>query len=384
MSQVIPAAPPSEAPSGLLGARDVAPKWLAELGAGVDVVSVAQQGQYMRAAPAALDTTDLDADKLAKLQALYQSEMRPYGAVHCARLRDAVVLGSGSVVTSDGWLVRDSVDELLARRGPPPGFQPAGPSTWRAPAPTRRIAAPTLLLKRPFWHNFGHFLVDSAAIAALAARLRLPAGWQIVVGQHAVRRMRSVVQDALAHIAPGVPILEHKDDEVWQFDDLRYVTPVHVQLTYKHPEALSSLRALLMRDNLGVARERRLFVKRGPLDARQVENQAQLIRIAEAHGYEVVTPPDFDLMEQARMFHSATHLVGVKGAAFTNLLFCAAGAKALLLSPSDFIDPFFLDLASHVGVAYSELFGPVVTRQFSPMRNNFTIDPERFARMLPT
>jgi hypothetical protein len=54
-----------------------------------------------------------------------------------------------------------------------------------------------------------------------------------------------------------------------------------------------------------------------------------------------------------------------------------------VLSPSDFVDPFFIDLAAHAGVTYSELYGPLVTRERPASYNPFTVDPEKFSALLP-
>ena len=128
---------------------------------------------------------------------------------------------------------------------------------------------------------------------------------------------------------------------------------------------------------------RRLFISRGGHPARRLENEAELIAHARRHGYEVVEPQHLDLAGQARLFHGAASVVGVKGAALANLLFCPAGAACLVLSPGDFPDPFFWDLASHAGVTYAELFGRLTGRDRPQSHNGFTIDPVRFADMLP-
>lgn len=367
--------------------RALAPKWLDQLGAesGVaHVATLAAAGSYHRPAPLALDTTHLDAGRHARLAALYRARAQPYAAIRRAMLHGARLAGPGGVATPDGWLLRESIAELLAEPAPPAGFVAAGADGWAMPAASRHIGGPALLLKRPYWRNYGHFLVDAAALAALVARAGPPPpGCRLVIGRHPQPQGRAVMLAALARIVPGLETLEHPDEEVWAFEALHYVTPVHVPPASKHPEALIGLRAALLRDAPDPDRPRRLFVTRGAEWSRRLVNEAELVRLAAARGYEVAHPPDLDLLAQARLFRAATHVVGVKGAALTNLLFCAPGASCLALSPGDFVDPFFLDLAAHAGVGYAELFGPPTARDRAVKRNNFTIDPARFAAMLP-
>ncbi len=353
--------------------------------AGVDRVDeLVSPGCYRRRPPRGIDTADLDPDHLPWVQEIYNAGEQRYGAVRCTVLKDALIAGQGSVVTRDGSLVRDSAVEFLAHGATPHGFTAAAEGGLRLPPACRRIAAPVVLLKRPWWRNYGHWLIDSAATLALATRLRRPPSWTVVVGRQESPPMRQVVADTLACLAPGVPVLEHPDDEVWACDELLYLSPLHIPPLFKHPEGLASLRAQLLRTELGAVQpSRRLFISRGGHPARRLENEAELIAHARRHGYEVVEPQHLDLAGQARLFHGAASVVGVKGAALANLLFCPAGAACLVLSPGDFPDPFFWDLASHAGVTYAELFGRLTGRDRPQSHNGFTIDPVRFADMLP-
>jgi capsular polysaccharide biosynthesis protein len=354
--------------------------------AGVQRVDrVATAGSYQRPPPRAVDTSGLDADQVETVRELFKSSQQPVGSVRCLALKDATVAGQGSVVTRDGRLLHDSAREFFANGRPPDGFETVAEGKLRLTvAEQRQIAAPSLLLKRPWWRNYGHWLVDSAAMLALATRLRLPAGWQIVVGRQQAPRMREIVAETAAILAPGVPVVEHPDEAAWRFSTLFYPTPLYVPPLFKHPEGLASLRAMLLRELVREpAGQRRLFVSRGDHPARRLQNEAELIAIAQARGYEVVRPELLDLAGQAQLFRSAGCVVGVKGAALTNLIFCPGGASALVLSPGEFPDPFFWDLACHASLGYAEMFGQVTSRDRPRSHNPFVIDPARFAELLP-
>lgn len=345
--------------------------------------TLAPSGSYHRCAPRAIDIDRLDADQRPWLATIFAARDQAYDELRRAVLRDALIAGQGSVVTREGWLLRESALEFLANGATPEGFAPTDDGSLRLPLPCRRIAAPVLLLKRPWWRNYGHWLVDSAAMLALAARLSMPANWSIVVGRQEHPPMRQVVADTLACLAPGVPVLEHPDDEIWACDELHYIGPVHVPPLFKHKEALVALRAGLLPAAGAPPADRRLFVSRGNHGTRRLSNEADLVAQAMARGYEVVEPQLFDLAGQARLFDTAACVVGVKGAALANLLFCRPGAACLVLSPGDFPDPFFWDLAGHAGVSYAELFGGLTQHDRARSHNSFAVDPDRFARMLP-
>jgi capsular polysaccharide biosynthesis protein len=342
-------------------------------------------GGYARPAPHALDTTALDADLHDTMRDILANARQTYGPLRTVTLKDGIVTGQGSVVTRDGHLVRDSVSEFLALGRPPEGFTEADAGRFRLIARTvRRVEGAALLLKRPWWRNYGHWLIDSAATLALASRMRLPADWRIILGRQESPPVRAVVAQTVRLLAPGIAVLEHPDDEIWQVDDLIYPAPVHVPPLFKQPEGLAALRALVLRERLAPpAAHRRLFVSRGAHPARRLENEAELVAIAAEAGYEVVLPERLDLVGQAALFRAAAAVVGVKGAALANILFCAPGASVLVLSPSDFPDPFFWDLAAHAGAAYAELFGRLTARDRPRSHNPFRVDPARFAALLP-
>ena len=340
-------------------------------------------GSYSRPPPRVVDMAALDGPQHEVLRGYLAETTQTYGPLQVVVLRDACVVGQGSVVTRDGALVRDSALEFLAHGRTPDGFARDADGTLRLASGTMRtIDGPALLLKRPWWRNYGHWLVDGAAILALAGGIALPRDWRIIVG--AGGGAREIVAQSLAMLAPGVTVLEHADGECWRVGELIYVAPVHVPPLSKRPEALAALRALVLRDALRLpAASRRLFVSRGAHPARRLVNEAELVAVAAAAGYETVQPEQLDLPAQAALFRSASCIVGVKGAALANLMFCAAGAQVLVLSPGDFPDPFFWDLAAHAGAGYAELFGQLTARDARQGSNPFRIDPGRFADLLP-
>jgi hypothetical protein len=82
------------------------------------------------------------------------------------------------------------------------------------------------------------------------------------------------------------------------------------------------------------------------------------------------------------LFQSAACVIGVKGAALTNIVFCSSAARVFVLSPSDWPDPFYWDLAGHLGMEYGEMFGPLVSGDERQSMHRFTIDVDRLARNL--
>ena len=340
--------------------------------------------RYTRPAPVALDLTDMEPPLREWLTGILDQLDPEFPTVTHHLFARAAVVGQGTVITGDGRIVRESALEFVAPGNVPDGLErdPSGPGYRLKPLPERVVTVPSLLAKRPWAQNFAHFLVDAAALVTLADRIALPSGWQIVITRFESPMLRTVALDTMSTLAPGVPIAEHPDAEIWRFEQLHYVSPVHFPAVRKRPEALAMLRSAMVRRNATrPAGTRRLFVSRGPAALRWLENEPEIFAICAERGFELVRPDQIPIAEQASMFREAAFVIGVKGAGMANLIFATTAATALVLTPADLPEPMFWDIAAHVGVRYAEIAGRCTTT-LPQGRNSFIIDPLRFTTML--
>jgi capsular polysaccharide biosynthesis protein len=341
-------------------------------------------GQYRRRPPTFVETTHLQPRFAAPLAAYHEAVQQRYDPLRHILLRGALVAGQGSVVTAAGGLVRESALEFLAHGRTPDGLAGEPDAELRLAIPaTRHIERPSVLVKRPWWRNFGHWLVDGAALVALLSLARLPTTTQLVIGAQESEDMRAVVADTLAAIAPAMPVVAMPDDEAWSFAALHYVTPVHVPPACKLPESIACLRAMMLRNQLTTRLGgQRIFVTRAAGATRRLENQAELLAVAGRHGFEAVELEALPMAEKLRRFHEAEIVAGVKGAGLANMVFCRPTASAIVLSSGDFIDPFFWDIAGQGMRKYAEVFGPLVSSDLPQSHNSFWIDPAYFEAAL--
>ena len=313
-------------------------------------------------------------EDLAKLE-------QPYGPTLGLLLSDALVIGQGSVVTRNGLLIRESCRAILEQSRTPPGLRPVGPG-WicELPEPIHRENRISILAKAPWWRNYGHWLVDSAALLALVVDRLRGNDIQIVVGKQIAPAMRRVVAETLGIVAPGIPVVEHDDSEPVMFSRLYYVTPTSVSPLFKLPDALRALRGKLVTEAPRPAR--RLYVQRDAQGPRTLLNEPDVLRVAASHGFEVVRPERLGLREQAQLFSEAAVVMGVKGAGLTNLVFAPRDSAAVVLSPSNWADSFFWDLAGQLGITYVEVVGGAVDGVAEPPNSPFTIDLARLDEAL--
>jgi capsular polysaccharide biosynthesis protein len=347
------------------------------------VALVAVAGHYARHPPLCQDTVDaLHLTQIVYAEYLERLE-QPYPPTFHVALRDATVFGHGSVVTAGGALLIDSCWEFFSQGSVPPGLTRLENGHYRIEQrPSRHIDRPSLLLKRPFWSNYGHFLVDGAALLARLPAMKLPADCQIIIGAHQSAKMQAIVREAVDILAPGMQVIEQPDHEVWTVSALHYVTPQQIPPLTKLPAAMMELGARMHRGLSAPGAHRRLYVARETSLGRQLINEDQVIAVCQRLGFEVVWPEQHSLRDQAALFRSAECVVGVKGAALTNIVFCSSTARLFVLSPADWPDPFYWDLASQLGMGYGEMFGPLVSGDGRQSMHQFAINAERLAQNL--
>jgi hypothetical protein len=139
------------------------------------------------------------------------------------------------------------------------------------------------------------------------------------------------------------------------FSNLLVVRDLSVHGRYMSPRIIEILSGMAAKVPPGPPR--RLFVRRVPSvhAGRALLNQDELASRLTARGYHVIEPGSMSLEEQIAAFRGATQVVGVLGAAMTNIVFCEPGVTVTCLAGSHMPDTFFWFLANHRGLNYVEL-----------------------------
>jgi len=106
--------------------------------------------------------------------------------------------------------------------------------------------------------------------------------------------------------------------------------PVATRNQIPDPETLPWLR-----ESFGVVAaktpKRRLYVSRADASLRRVVNENEVISLLEPLGFEVITPGEMDVTEQAKTFSEAAIIISPHGAALTNLAFAPNGCSVIEL-----------------------------------------------------
>lgn len=102
---------------------------------------------------------------------------------------------------------------------------------------------------------------------------------------------------------------------------------------------------------------KRLYVKRGNVDHREVINDNEVIEYLESIGFESLTMQGRTIQEQADIYYNADVIVSVCGSALTNLLFIREKITVIEIFPFGYLDGFFYALSSYAQANYLYLIG---------------------------
>jgi capsular polysaccharide biosynthesis protein len=222
---------------------------------------------------------------------------------------------------------------------------------------------PGIVVKRRNPNNYGHFLVEMLPMAVFG-RIAADSPEVRYVSHPGLAASMDTVLRAFRLL--GVPLrqvlMPSWLEPVW-FDRL-----IVVRGLSEHGRFMSPL-ALVGSDRLGQIlagggglpdrRYERIFVRRVPIGGtgRIMHNETEVAQRLAALGFAEIEPGSMALEEQIRAFASARHVIGVGGAAMTNIAFCRPGTKITVLWPPAFPDTFFWFIATHKELDYLEIRG---------------------------
>lgn len=104
---------------------------------------------------------------------------------------------------------------------------------------------------------------------------------------------------------------------------------------------------------------RRLYISRRDAPTRFATNEDEVFALLARHGFERVAMSEHDTQAQARLFAEAEIIVGLHGAALTNLAFCHAGTRVVELFQQGWFTNAFYHLALIRGMRYGYVVCPV-------------------------
>jgi Glycosyltransferase 61 len=247
---------------------------------------------------------------------------------------------------------------------------------------------PTLLCTSEGFHNWGHFLVEDLPRIVAFIRAKKTAQVRLVLTRSTeiVPELDQQKKNLLESLFPKRQLLfDFAPRNVkYIFEKVTYVTPSAMHAWYHSPEFFELIQTQFSMHHVAPKnRNRKLFVLRRGNRLLEPDSLAALIPEMQARGFEVVYPEDFSGYEQAQLFASANEIVGLMGAAMANTIFCTKDTKVTYLSPENWFNIFYWDLANIFERDFYAYYGTSIPdATIHPDKLNYSIDVAKFLKFL--
>lgn len=231
-----------------------------------------------------------------------------------------------------------------------------------------------VVAKRRAANNYGHFLLEMLPMAVVGAALPSEKERKFLLHRVEPPMLDVMLRSfRLLGITPD-RLLFPDMLEPMRFEELVVVRGLTAHGTYMSQHCVNAVGRLAAKIAPSRSKER-LFVKRRPgwKRGRSVVNEAELESRLAAAGFRSIEPSALSLEEQIAEFSSADEVVGVSGAAMTNIVFCCPGTRVVNLVSSHFPDTFFWFIATHRGLNYSEIRGDAMSGEVLDTISDFRI-----------
>lgn len=131
---------------------------------------------------------------------------------------------------------------------------------------------------------------------------------------------------------------------------------------------------------------KRIFVSRRDATKRRMLNHEEIEALLQARGFEHVTMDGRSPEQQASLFHNSDCIVGVHGAALSNIMFCKPRTKVIELIPNNHLAPHFWTTGQQLDLDYHLIPGTETALSVPKWRRdvnaNLSIDPHKLTELL--
>ncbi|MCW2240821.1 glycosyltransferase family 61 protein [Azospirillum canadense] len=299
----------------------------------------------------------------------------PERPVRVLRLADVWVAKEGLVFDRDGNLYRETITQHSEGEIDQAHAAVLAAIGRGGPEAEPDASGPVLLCKKRGIGNYGHWMMEMLPKARLVHHHLRDLEARFLVA-HVPGHLNDSMAQSLSMLGIDLARTIVADDTPRRFADLLLVDGLSEHGGYMSPFVFDSVNALA--GCIPAAGAERLFVTRRATGFRRVVGEDDLIAHAQACGYTLVEPDVLTLPQQVSLFKGATRIVGVMGAAMTNIAFAPPGAQVVTLTPAGMPDTFFWFIVTLRGLDYTEVrcpqSGPI--QGVMPWDTDLVLSPE--------
>lgn len=127
---------------------------------------------------------------------------------------------------------------------------------------------------------------------------------------------------------------------------------------------------------------RKIFISRKNYSTTRLRNEAAIIPLFEAAGFEIVYPETLSYVEQIHLFSSVKCVVGVTGAAMTNIVYCHPGTVAGCIIPQEYGFCVYSTIAKLIGCQTLFLSPGIISRSECIVADGYQVDEAQCRRYI--
>ena len=298
---------------------------------------------------------------------LWSTEPQEVPPQYLYSIPKAIVSNLGVISTIDGSIIAESAEPFTTKNQALDGFIEIAKNKY-VPKGSKKIElfhGKYLLLTNKYAGNYGHFILECLPNARLAKDYTLTRNIKIVIHKTANITLRKSYFEALA--LTGIhedQIVEFGGEgNIGLFEELLYPSPLTSHPRWKSIQAVNfcthlarDVRALGEPSSTEISTSGYLYVSRGADYKRRPANEPEVIEFLRSHDFTIIYPEEMSVKEQILTFSQARIVVGILGAAMTNIAFSPQGIHVIMLTPSNVSGYFFWDLASLKKQSYYAIF----------------------------
>ena len=199
--------------------------------------------------------------------------------------------------------------------------------------------------------NYGHFILEMLPRAWLVRR-RLNLDWPAII--HASSpEIQSVTRQALGCCGFRADEIIAVGREPVLVRELVVVDGMTSPPSYISAATLDCIDDIT--SNIAAEKVKKVYAPRAPSLTRDFKDEAAVGATLGQMGFERIPTMGLTFEEQVALFRGAADIVGVTGAALTNILFCRPGTRVTVFSPASASEALFWIIAERLGLVYEEI-----------------------------
>lgn len=300
-------------------------------------------------------------------------------------ISEAFVSNLGVISTINGNIIAESAEQFVSNKHNPDGFIRIHENNFALQEikSAKIFHGENILLINKHSDNYGHFILECLPNIRLLKEIPNLADAKVVIHKTLNPALRQALFESLelADIKESQIIEFGNKGEIGIFEKLHYPSPITGHPTWKSEVAVrfcENLAEKIINSNTKQIHRNPssdfLYISRSTLYKRRPTNEEEVIETLVSHGFDVIYPETISVQEQIIIFSRAKIIVGILGAAMTNIVFSPNNTQIIMLIPDSISGHFFWDLASLKHQAYYAVFCKIVSQQRGYGDADFYVD----------